>query len=534
MAIRRERPSGVRRIRPEMPEAFDRLVLRCLEKNPERRIQTARDVYNELDAIKTSGESGASAAETPAAGPGATRECRVAVLPFANMSADPDQEYFCDGMAEEVINALAHVEGLQVAARTSAFAFKGQNRDVREIGRLLDVGSVLEGSVRRAGARLRITAQLVRVADGMHLWSERFDRQPDDVFAIQDEISLTIVDRLKVRLLPSEQAHVVKRHTVDPEAHNLYLKGRFFFSRRSEGDMARAMACYEQAKAQDPEYPLPYVGLADALLGLGQWAWLRPRDAFPKARTELERALALDEGLAEVHSSLGFLTAVYDWDWQRSERCFTRALSLNPRYTLGRLWHAILLCVRERFEEAIRESRSAIELEPLSAVANVNLGQTLLHAGRFTEAIEQLGKAVELDPHVPISYVWLMSAQLAAGRVQDAVATGEVLSRAFGPLGAASIAMGCAAAGRTDEARRAVAGLEQLEKDRYVGHVSLGFAYAAVGDTEACILRLERAFEERDPQLPFIKVMRGKGNAWESALADARVQAIIRKIGLPE
>jgi len=535
VAIRRERPPAVRQVRPAMPEALDRLVLRCLEKDPERRIQTARDVYNELDAIGTAAEPGASAAEVLTAGPSSARERRVAVLPFANMSADPDQDYFCDGMAEEVVNALAHVEGLQVAARTSAFAFKGQNRDVREIGRLLDVGSVLEGSVRRAGNRLRITAQLVRVADGMHLWSERFDRQLDDVFAIQDEISLTIVDRLKVQLLPSEEARVVKRHTVDQEAHNLYLKGRYFFDRRSEGDIARAMACHEQAKAQDPEYPLPYVGLADALLVLGQWTWLRPRDAFPRARAELERALALDDGLAAAHSSLGYLTAVYDWDWERSERCFTRALSLNPRYTFGHHLYAVFLCVRERFAEAIRESQSALELEPLSPIANTCRGQILLQAGRFTDAIEQLTKALELDPHMPLAYAWLMSAYLATGRLQDALAASEVLSRAFGPPGATWLAMALAAAGRMDEARRAVASLEQLEKSRYVGHVSFGVAYAAVGETEASILRLERAFEERDPQLPFIKVLKGvAGNSWEPALADARVQALIRKMGLPE
>jgi TolB-like protein len=206
IAIVRERPQATSDLNAEMPREIDQLVARCLEKDPGLRIQTTRDVWSELKAIKEATESGARSSAEQAGTPASARQRRVAVLPFVNMSADPEQQYFCDGMAEEIINALAHVEGLEVAARTSAFAFKGQDRDIREIGRLLDVGSALEGSVRRAGNRLRITAQLVRVSDGMHLWSEKFDRDLHDVFAIQDEISLAIVDRLKVQLLAGEKA----------------------------------------------------------------------------------------------------------------------------------------------------------------------------------------------------------------------------------------------------------------------------------------------------------------------------------------
>jgi tetratricopeptide (TPR) repeat protein len=354
-----------------------------------------------------------------------------------------------------------------------------------------------------------------------------------DVFAIQDEISLTIVDRLKVQLVAGEEARVVKRHTVDPEAHNLYLKGRYLFARRSEGDIARAMACYEQARAQDPEYALPYVGLADALLVLGQWAWLRPVEAFPRAKTELERALALDGNLAEAHASLGYLATIYDWDWERSEQCFARALSLNPRYGLAHHWYAILLCARERFAEAIRESRVYLELEPLSPVANTHAGQILLHAGRTAEAIEQLGKALELDPHMPIAHVWLELAYLVAGRFQDALDTSANVSRIMGRIGSTWELQALARAGRTEEARRAMANLEQGEKSGYVGHLAFAFAHAALRETEPAVQRLERAFEERHPQLPFVKILH-LGPEWVAVLADARVQALMRKMGLPE
>jgi serine/threonine-protein kinase len=530
VAIRKEQPPAVSTLSPVMPGEFDRLVARCLEKDPDRRVQTAHEVCNELQAVKEVIDTGARPSGARDGMPASRHERRVAVLPFANMSADQEQEYFCDGMAEDLINALAHVEDLQVAARTSAFAFKGQNRDVREIGRLLDVGSVLEGSVRRSGNRLRITAQLIRVADGMHLWSERFDRQLDDVFAVQDEISLAIVDRLKVQLLAGEEAQVIKRHTVDPEAHNLYLKGRYLWNRRTEGDITRAMACYEQAAARDPEFGLPHVGLADALSVMGQWGMRRACEVFPKAKAEAQRALAIDAGLAEAHTSSGLLAAFYDWDWPAAERHFTRALSLNPRYSQARRWYALYLCVRERFAEAIRESQLGLELEPLSPVANFQTGQVLYHVGRMTEAIEQLTKAVELDPHMPLSYAFLAPAYLMAGRLQDAADAAERSNLAgLVPFWKTVVLV---REGRLEEARRAFAELEKLEQSQYVGQAGLAIAAAALGDMDGAVARLERAFNERDPQLPFIKILPGLGDM-HSVLAHPGFQAVIRKLGLP-
>lgn len=526
-AVARAAPPPVRTIRPEMPDTLERIIGRCLEKDPERRVQTARDVCNELEAIR---QSTGSDSMTHGRGVGLPGGCdrRVAVLPFANISADPEQEYFCDGIAEDLINALAHVEGLHVAARTSTFAFKGQNRDVRQIGRLLDVGTVLEGSVQRSGTRLRITAQIVQVADGMHLWSERFDRQLDDVFAIQDEISLAIVDRLKVKLLDGEQARVVRRHTADPEAHNLYLKGRYLFGRRTEGDLTRAMAAYEQAKAADPDYALPYVGVADALLVLAQWHLLRPLDALPKAKRELERALALDTDLAEAHASLG-MCLVHAWDWERAERHFIRAIELNPRYVQARHWYAILLCLRRRFDDALRESRIGLSLEPLSPAANAHSGQILFHTENIPAAITQLLKALELDPHMPLAHAWLQMAYLAARRPEDALAASEHLP--WPTLGCQIGAL--ALAGRMDEARQRHAALQEMEQSRHVGQVSFAMVEAALGNHEAAVARLQLAFDERDPQLPFMRVI-PLGPWWAGLIADARVEAIARQIGLPD
>jgi serine/threonine-protein kinase len=529
VAITREQPQAASDLNAEIPPEFDRLVARCLEKDPDRRPQTAREVCNELHAIKEAADTGAGLPGTTAPVPARGRERRVAVLPFVNMTADPEQEYFCDGMAEEIINALAHVEGLQVAARTSAFAFKGQNRDIREIGRLLDVGSALEGSVRRAGSRLRITAQLVRVADGMHLWSERFDRQFDDVFTIQDEISLAIVDRLKVRLLAGEEARLVKRHTADPEAHGLYLKGRYFFNRRIEGDMARAISFYEQAIARDPQYALSHVGLSDALSVMGQWGMRRPAEVFPRAKAEAERALAIDEELAEAHASAGYIATIYEWDWASAERHFARALSLKPREALTRHMYALYLCIQERFSDALRESRQSLELEPLSAIANIHAGQMLLWTGRFTEAIEQLTKAIDLDPYLPLGYFWIGYAYLFVGRLQEAMAAAEKTTRSFSkPF--ALIAAILMQQGKLDEARHVLVELEERAQTRYVNPITHACVHAALGDVDAAAACLEQAFIERDPFLPYLRL---RPMLLKEMLADERVQAIIRKMGLP-
>jgi len=529
MAIRREEPPAVRALNPAMPLELERLVLRCLEKDPDGRVQTAREVCSELEAIKAAIDTGARQPSVEPDGPGRSRERRVAVLPFANMSADPEQEYFCDGMAEDIINALAHVEGLQVAARTSAFHFKGQNRDVREIGRLLDVGAVLEGSVRRSGDRLRITAQLIRSVDGMHLWSERFDRRLEDVFAVQDEISLAIVDLMKVQLLAGEEARVVKRRTVDPEAHSLYLQGLYFFNRRTEGDIARAMACYEQAAARDPGFSLPHAGLAFAMSALGQWALRPPNEVYPRIKAEAQKALELDAGLPEPYVSLGYLAATYDWDWAAADRHFRRALSLNPRCSLAHRLFAVYLCIRERFDEAIGEARTGLELEPLSPIANYHAGQVLYHAGRITEAIEQLTKAVALDPHMPYNYPWLGYAYLAAGRPQEAA---EPLARAIrAGLLSGLQPLRLIREGRHEEARNAFADLEKLEHSRYVGHLGMALSAEALGDPAAAAARIERAFDERDPQLPFIKVLPGLIDS--ATLARPTAQAVIRRLGLP-
>ncbi len=281
------------------------------------------------------------------------------------MSPEKDQDYFGEGIAEELINALAHLRGLRVVARTSAFALKGLKLDIREIGRKLDVGTVLEGSIRKAGNRLRVTAQLINVEDGFHLWSQRYDMEMHDVFAIQDEITAAIVDNLKVKLLAGETAALRKRSTEDPEAYNLYLKGLYFYARPSPESYEKALACYRAAVDKDPNFALAYAEMANVFGGLGALNLAPPAEMWPKAKAALEKALALDQDLAEAHSVAAGLAFWFEWDWEAAGRSFERVLSLNPGDVMSHGHHGFFCLNRRKFDEAIREMNKCLELDPL-------------------------------------------------------------------------------------------------------------------------------------------------------------------------
>ena len=320
----------------------------------------------------------------------------IAVLPFSNMSPDPDQEYFCEGIAEEIINALVQIEGLRVTSRTSAFQFKGEAKDMREIGDALNVRTVREGSVRSSGRRLRVTAQLINVEDGYHLWSDRYDREMDDVFAIQDEIATHIVDALTPKLLGKKQAPRKKRHTDDLEAYQLYLKGQHNWYKRYQGSLQKAAHFFEKATERDPEYALAHAGVADAYASLGIYG-LEPGLAGEKARAAAERALAIDDGLAESHASQAGVRYFYDWEWEESERGFRRAIELNPSYVRAYCWYQFLLCSIGRPDEAVSVMRRAQEQDPLSPYVNALAGSAVLASGNVAAALVEYEKALDVD-----------------------------------------------------------------------------------------------------------------------------------------
>ena len=359
----------------------------------------------------------------------------VAVLPFANMSADGDNEHFCDGLAEELLNALSKIDALKVAARTSAFSFKGKSATVSTIARTLGVNNILEGSIRRSGNRLRISVQLINAADGYQLWSERYDREMSDIFALQDEITLAVVAALKVTLFGDEKAAVLRRYTEDAEVYELFLKGRYHSNKYTAQGWKRAIECFEKAIDRQPDYALAYAGIA-AARGC-QWFFgiLPAEQTIPQCKSANSQALALDDGLSDSYLSLAMITFFYDWDWKRAEQQFTQAITLNPNNAEALSYFAMFLAFAGRLDEAIGLNRRALTLDPLAPLINMNGGWTYFGAGMLAEASQQAARMIESDPGFYGAH-WLQGAiHLSVGEFDErgrAADDGRVARRSSG------------------------------------------------------------------------------------------------------
>ena len=346
----------------------------------------------------------------------------IAVLPFVNMSNDPEQEYFSDGIAEEILNSLSHLKNLDVAGRTSSFQFKGKNIDLRELGRKLGVSAVLEGSVRKQRNRLRVTAQLINVEDGFHLWSEKYDREMDDIFAIQDEIAMSVTENLKITLLDKEKNIIKTAPTDNKDAYDLYLKGRFHWNRRGPG-LKKALEFFLQAAQLDPGFSLAHAGIADTYALFAFYSILPPHDVIPKAKKAAETAIALNPTRVEPYSVLGYLSTFYDWNWEEAEDNFEKAFSINPGYAPGHYWRSNYLSfIRKDYTESIREAMVAIELEPLISHSHITLSSVYICAGRYQEAANASRTAIELDANSFLSHYFLGTALCGMRRFDEALA----------------------------------------------------------------------------------------------------------------
>ncbi len=458
----------------------------------------------------------------------------IAVLPFMDMSPDSDQQYFGDGMAEELITALTCLDGLQVAARTSSFRFRGDAPDVREIGKLLGVETVLEGSVRKSGDQLRITAQLVSARDGFHLWSETYDRELEDVFAIQDEIANSIAERVRAALLSDGPAPVgdqplVRRHTEDVTAYNLYLKGRYSWSKRTAGALKRGIRFFEQAIAIDPNYALAYAGLADSYSLLGWYRYLPSEEAFEKTRAAARTAVEIDDTLAEAYTSLAYAEFLYDWDCESAQSHFERAIALNPSYPTVRHFYAEYLMATGRFEEAHEQMRRGQELDPLALGIATGVGWTLFYLGRYDEAIDEYHGILALDPHFVILPWFLGPAYVRAGQPEAAINLYESwIERTNHPGLVALLAQALSAAGREDDARRICADLEQRARTETVPADYLALVYASLGENEKAFEALDRAVDERCWTLVFL----GVDPTFDELRAEPRFQAVVERVGV--
>ena len=449
----------------------------------------------------------------------------VAVLPFLDFSPQKDQEYFADGLTEEIIDALSRVPGFRVVARTSAFAFKGKPNDIREIGRQLNANVVLEGSVRKDGDQLRITAQLNRVSDGTHLWSRTFDRQLRDIFGVQREISQAIAGQLRAGPVPQHEP------TRNLEAYDLFQEGRYFFNQGLANSLAKAQERFERAIQVDPQFALAYTGLADTQAYLAEHMMAAPKEVMPQARISAEKAIALDPNLAEAHTSLGIVKLDYDWDRDAAQREFLKAIELNPGSGYARHWYAHSLEAQGRLDQALHEMRAALELDPLSVMIHWDIANELLMSHRYDDALRQLDKSLELFPRHPLLLYFQAYARHAKNDRQGAHQSLESFRAATAetpdlPFFRTVYGIEAAWDGRRAEAEATLRDLEQARATQYVDAVIVTFLCDSLGDRNGLHRWFERARDEHATLFVYTPVMRG---VYFSA-GDPEVDAIIAKL----
>jgi serine/threonine protein kinase len=550
-------PSDPKKLNPDVSIDLSRLILICMEKERKRRYQTAEALLADLRNIEDGLPLGSKIRprrKTFAAAlirkklfiPAAVvalaiiaiiiwqllprRESvpipsfkhSVAVLPFEDLSPEQDQAYFCDGIAAELINRLTKIEKLKVPARASSFSFKDKALDIQEIGEKLKVESLLVGSLQKAENRLRITVELVKVSDGYPLWSEKYERNMDDIFALQDEISLAIVDKLKIKLLGEEKTELVIRHTQNPEAYNSFLRGRYFWNKRTPESMEISLEHFQKAIEKDPEYALAYAGLADSYITLGAWIIMPPKEAFPRAKEAAVKALEIDNSLAEAHNALAYVKFIFDWDWEEAEKTFERAIALNPRYATAHQFYGEYLTAMGRFDEALRESRRAQELDPLSLIINAISGWPFLYKREYDRAIDHFKKALNMDPHFRPALIYLGRAYFFKGMYNEALAKFKITNNIL------EIGQVYAKMGNTQEAKRVLEDIKTRHQSSHGLSIPIAVLYLYLGDNDQFFIWLEKAYEERNYYMAYINV----DPKYDSIRSDPRFTVLLQKMNL--
>ena len=571
MKHKSEEPRAPRELNTQIPEDLNTLILRCMEKDKEKRFQTAEELLSVLTKIEkaipstervllkkkpiTSKEITVQfklkklfipalvviavaivgiaiwqllpQKEAVSEPPG---KPRIAVLPFEDLSPQKDQEYFCDGLAEELINALTHIKGLDVVARYSAFSFKDKDADIREICNILNTETVLGGSVRKSGNRLRITSYLVN-SEGSQLWSEKYEREMKEVFTIQDEISLAIVNKLKVNLLGDEQVAIQKRPTENMEAYDLYLKAIYYKNKVHPDDLRKGLEYLQKATEMDPNFALAYVEIGNIHESYAALGLLSPNEVYPKVKAALKKAMEIDDSLGEALTLAANISTWYDWDWAAAEKGYQRAISLNPGLEFAHANYAMYLFTQGRFEEALSEIQVAQELNPLNPNSYAWASQIYRCAGRHDEAMEQIQKAMEIGPNSPMVLFQASWLYLDKGMFQEVI---EALQKSYelsgGTFQWAHCGLGAAyaLAGQQDKAEQVFKELLEDRKSGYVPCMSIANNYLCSGNMDKALEWLEKAFEQHDYLMPLLKVFKG----FEVFRIHPRGKALLKKMNL--
>lgn len=542
-AVLRDDPAPFSKAGSDAPGEIEEVVVRCLRKDPDQRYQSMSDVKDAIEQIYFASRSGILQFSSGVWKRPTTKAVpSIAVLPFLNLSSDKENEYFSDGLAEEIINALTRVGNLRVTARTSAFAFRGTQQDVHQIGETLHVANVLEGSVRKAGNRVRISVQLIEVSEGNNLWSERYDREMTDVFEIQDEISQAIVGKLKVKLASQSGsgadrvnagAPLIKRYTENLDAYNLYLKGRFELYKMTREGLDASRQLFEEAIRLDPKYALAHDGLADSWSQEAFLGFVAPKEAMPKAKTAVRRAIELDESVAEAHATLGVILALFDWDWVGAERELMRSIELNGSLPVSRdLYAFYYLRPVGRIEEAISQTQQALSLDPLSILFRVHLGFLFYVEHKYEYSIAQFRKVLEMSPQYYLAHAWMGNVYTLAGHFDAALACyarareADVNSKFVDSLEAMTLAL----AGRRAEAAAMLEQITRRAASDYISPVSIAYICTALGDKDRAFENLDRAIYDRDPNILGLR----SNPIFDSLRTDERYHAILRKMQLED
>jgi eukaryotic-like serine/threonine-protein kinase len=560
-AVLTKSPVPARSINPGIPAKLEEIINKALHKDRDQRPRRAGDICAELQQLERGPDSSwriAGIATQPVPPPDASnlhsgtehkaqdstgqmrgpRTERVskiidslAVLPFENASRDPEHEYLSDGIAGSLINTLATIPKLRVIAQSTVFRYKGRGIDPQSVGRELNVRAVLTGRIMQSGGALRIGTELVHVATGSQLWGAQYDRKARDIFAIQDQISSEISEKLRLKLTRAEKKRLTKRQTDDPEAYRLYLKGRHHWNRWTEDGFYKAIEYFQQAVEKDPTYALAHTGVADSYVLLGWNSYLPPKSAFPKGKLPAMAALRIDPELGEAHTPLAAVLWLHDWKWQEAQMEFERSLALNPAHPTANHWYAEYLMTMGRHDEAIARMKSSQDLDPLSLIISVAIGWAFYMARRYDEALEQLQRTVELDPNYPVTY-WILGRLLREmGRHEAAIVEGEKGVKLSGgsPLMNAALAQTFGAAGKRKEAVQILDDLASLAKQKYVAPYFFAGIHIGLGEDNRAMEYLEKAYEEHSHWLIYLHI----DPSMDGLRSNARFQELLQRIGLP-
>jgi serine/threonine protein kinase/Tfp pilus assembly protein PilF len=566
-----EAPKNPKEYNAQVPDDLGNLILKCLEKDKDSRFQSAGEIQSELENIEkdipttdraipkrkplTSKEItvtfGLKKAILPTllfiaiviigvviwqllpekeVVPSEQVKSSIAVLPFQDLSPEKNQEYFCDGLADELINRLTKVDSLRVPARTSVFSFKGKGLDIREIAKQLEVDNVLEGSVRKSGKKIRITVQLIDAANNSPIWSEKYERNEEDIFTLQDDISLAIVDNLKIELLGDEKAKLVKRNTENLNAYNNYLKGQYFWNKRTEQNLRKAIEFFKNAIEHDPKFPNAYIGLAQAFTVLPDYSPVPPKDYYQKAREAVLKAIDIDGNLVEAYATLAMIKSDL-WDWEGAEEEFKKAIRINPNCSHARHWYAMTLMYLARFDEALHEIKKAHELDPLSLVINRNIGNISFYDQNYDQAREQLKKVLEMDPNFSYTHSILGRINLQNSKYEEAL---DELLKERNILGdkntLTEVAIGntYVMMGKKNKAQELLDYLLEKQKKEYIPPTCLAGLYFALDNKNLGFLWLDKAYKEHDNWLSYLKI----DHAYDRIKSDSRYVTLLKKMDL--